>query len=265
MAIINLLFNNRALELSFIFLLVWYYCTLTIRESILKVNGSRIKGWWRTHHFISTVCAGVLLVWPQGEPWQLFRHKFMYFNAYISEYPRRDLIHCNRWTLNIFIYADRLRSISTVQVSEGSALQIEGTWWTAQHGYHHWRLSFVDVAWTKRSTAISFRWLRLPSLQFLDIVSIIIPQRCSVASAGIKHFVLYIIRWQHNNGKLQDCVIEVLVTNSCPLNAVDIVSCATKNSWTNEGTLPLDEFILVNENETENSGLCFHKDLLAKC
>ncbi|XP_037049254.1 transmembrane protein 120 homolog [Bradysia coprophila] len=84
MAIINLLFNNRALELSFIFLLVWYYCTLTIRESILKVNGSRIKGWWRAHHFISTVCAGVLLVWPQGEPWQLFRHKFMYFNAYIS-------------------------------------------------------------------------------------------------------------------------------------------------------------------------------------
>lgn len=74
----------RVLELSFIFLLVWYYCTLTIRESILKVNGSRIKGWWRAHHFISTVCAGVLLIWPQGEPWQLFRTQFMYFNAYIS-------------------------------------------------------------------------------------------------------------------------------------------------------------------------------------
>lgn len=84
MAFINLLFNFRALELAFIFLLVWYYCTLTIRESILKVNGSRIKGWWRAHHFISTVCAGVLLVWPQGEPWQLFRNQFMYFNAYIS-------------------------------------------------------------------------------------------------------------------------------------------------------------------------------------
>lgn len=74
----------RALELAFIFLLVWYYCTLTIRESILKVNGSRIKGWWRTHHFISTVCAGVLLIWPQGEAWQHFRNQFMYFNAYIS-------------------------------------------------------------------------------------------------------------------------------------------------------------------------------------
>lgn len=48
------------------------------------MNGSRIKGWWRTHHFISTACAGVLLIWPQGEPWQLFRYQFMYFNAYIS-------------------------------------------------------------------------------------------------------------------------------------------------------------------------------------
>lgn len=73
-----------ALELPFLFLLVWYYCTLTIRESILKVNGSRIKGWWRTHHFISTICAGVLLIWPEGETWQLFRQQFMYFNTYIS-------------------------------------------------------------------------------------------------------------------------------------------------------------------------------------
>lgn len=48
------------------------------------MNGSRIKGWWRAHHFISTICAGVLLIWPQGETWQLFRHQFMYFNAYIS-------------------------------------------------------------------------------------------------------------------------------------------------------------------------------------
>lgn len=86
MAVLNLLINFRALELAFMFLLVWYYCTLTIRESILKVNGSRIKGWWRMHHFISTVCAGVLLIWPQGEVWQLFRTQFMYFNVYISEY-----------------------------------------------------------------------------------------------------------------------------------------------------------------------------------
>jgi hypothetical protein len=38
MSILNLLVNYRALELAFMFLLVWYYCTLTIRESILKVT-----------------------------------------------------------------------------------------------------------------------------------------------------------------------------------------------------------------------------------
>lgn len=74
----------RTLELSFMFLLVWYYCTLTIRESILKVNGSRIKGWWRFHHFLSTVVSGVLLVWPNTGPWYAFRQQFMWFNVYIS-------------------------------------------------------------------------------------------------------------------------------------------------------------------------------------
>lgn len=66
------------------FLLVWYYCTLTIRESILTINGSRIKGWWVTHHFVSTVVAGVLLVWPDGTTYQLFRTQYIVFVLYLS-------------------------------------------------------------------------------------------------------------------------------------------------------------------------------------
>lgn len=84
LSVVNLFTNFRALELSFMFLLVWYYCTLTIRESILKVNGSRIKGWWRLHHFISTVVSGVLLIWPNTGAWYEFREQFMWFNVYIS-------------------------------------------------------------------------------------------------------------------------------------------------------------------------------------
>lgn len=79
-------FLCRVMEIILMFLLVWYYCTLTIRESILKVNGSRIKGWWRFHHFMSTVISGVLLIWPNNQPWYLFRQQFMYFNVFISEY-----------------------------------------------------------------------------------------------------------------------------------------------------------------------------------
>ncbi|XP_022125381.1 transmembrane protein 120 homolog isoform X1 [Pieris rapae] len=84
LAIANLYIDFRPLQLILIFLLVWYYCTLTIRESILKVNGSRIKGWWRLHHFVSTVVAGILLIWPQNQSWEEFKHTFMWFIAYIS-------------------------------------------------------------------------------------------------------------------------------------------------------------------------------------
>merc|ERR1712141_758793 len=80
----NLYIQYRVLDLLFMFLIVWYYCTLTIRESILRVNGSRIKGWWRAHHFITTVTGGVLLVWPDGECYQSFRDQFMLFNMYLG-------------------------------------------------------------------------------------------------------------------------------------------------------------------------------------
>jgi len=74
----------RFWETILTFLLVWYYCTLTIRESILTNNGSRIKGWWVTHHFVSTVVAGVLLVWPDGTTYQLFRTQYILFVLYLS-------------------------------------------------------------------------------------------------------------------------------------------------------------------------------------
>lgn len=94
MAVLNFSVRFRPLELSYIFLLVWYYCTLTIRESILKVNGSRIKGWWRLHHFLSTVAAGILLIWPDNESWRLFRNQFMVFNIYISKW---QLLYKVKW------------------------------------------------------------------------------------------------------------------------------------------------------------------------
>uniref|UniRef100_A0A4W4FK67 Transmembrane protein 120A n=1 Tax=Electrophorus electricus TaxID=8005 RepID=A0A4W4FK67_ELEEL len=66
------------------FLLVWYYCTLTVRESILINNGSRIKGWWVAHHYISAFLSGVILTWPDGELYQMFRRQFLSFCLYQS-------------------------------------------------------------------------------------------------------------------------------------------------------------------------------------
>ena len=57
------LYPCRALDSILHFMLVWYHCTLTIRESILVVNGSRIKGWWRIIHFLTSITTGILVVW----------------------------------------------------------------------------------------------------------------------------------------------------------------------------------------------------------
>uniref|UniRef100_A0A8D0D146 Transmembrane protein 120B n=1 Tax=Sander lucioperca TaxID=283035 RepID=A0A8D0D146_SANLU len=54
--------NCRVTDEIFNFLLVWYYCTLTIRESILMSNGSR----------------------PEGPMYQMFRSQFLAFSIYQS-------------------------------------------------------------------------------------------------------------------------------------------------------------------------------------
>ncbi|XP_022336533.2 transmembrane protein 120A-like [Crassostrea virginica] len=76
--------DYRWLDAVLHFLLVWYYCTLTIRENILMVNGSRIKGWWVTHHFISTVCAALTLIWPDSYTYKYFRGQYSLFSCYLS-------------------------------------------------------------------------------------------------------------------------------------------------------------------------------------
>jgi len=39
--LLHIITTFRMLDAAFSFLLLWYYCTLTVRESILIVNGSR--------------------------------------------------------------------------------------------------------------------------------------------------------------------------------------------------------------------------------
>ena len=63
---ITLFINYKALDAALQFLLVWYHCTLTIRESILIANGSRIHGWWRALQFITTIQAGIIILWPDS-------------------------------------------------------------------------------------------------------------------------------------------------------------------------------------------------------
>ncbi|TWW77492.1 Transmembrane protein 120A, partial [Takifugu flavidus] len=74
----------RVLDAILNFLLLWFYCTLTVRESILISNGSRIKGWWVFHHYISAFLSGVMLTWPDGSQYRTFRNQFLAYSFYQS-------------------------------------------------------------------------------------------------------------------------------------------------------------------------------------
>lgn len=41
----------------------WYFASVTIRELILRANGSSIRTWWLIHHYASIAVAAVLLLW----------------------------------------------------------------------------------------------------------------------------------------------------------------------------------------------------------
>ncbi|KAF7277052.1 hypothetical protein GWI33_009495 [Rhynchophorus ferrugineus] len=74
--------SYKIFEMVYFFFLVWYYCTVSIRESILRTNGSKIKSWWRIHHILSTLTSGILLVWPENAVWHQFRGQFFRYNIY---------------------------------------------------------------------------------------------------------------------------------------------------------------------------------------
>ncbi|KAE9556097.1 hypothetical protein FO519_000731 [Halicephalobus sp. NKZ332] len=77
-------FPYRAVDALCNFLLVWYYCTLTIRESILRVNRSRIKGWWLFHHYLSCVLSGIVLTWGDSACYRESRNLLIGLTTYVS-------------------------------------------------------------------------------------------------------------------------------------------------------------------------------------
>ncbi|KAK6024202.1 hypothetical protein OSTOST_09992 [Ostertagia ostertagi] len=71
-------FPSRPMDAICHFLMVWYYCTLTIRESILIINGSKLGSWWVAHHYLACVIGGVALTWPDDASYQVYHtHSLM--------------------------------------------------------------------------------------------------------------------------------------------------------------------------------------------
>ncbi|MEN2497353.1 MAG: hypothetical protein MHMPM18_001741 [Marteilia pararefringens] len=75
----------KFLDYIFNFLLIWYYCTLTIRETILKINGSNIRRWWFMHHIFSVINSCILMCWSfESYSYQQFRFSMLLYCIYLS-------------------------------------------------------------------------------------------------------------------------------------------------------------------------------------
>jgi hypothetical protein len=68
----------RALEIIFQIWLLYYYVSISLRENILRVNGSNIRSWWIIHHYLSTVVSLVTLTWPDGPAFRTFIKQNLY-------------------------------------------------------------------------------------------------------------------------------------------------------------------------------------------
>ncbi|XP_063678319.1 ion channel TACAN-like [Bolinopsis microptera] len=71
---------NRIVEGLLQFYLVWFYCNLTMKESILIANGSRIRTWWQVQHYIDILLYALLLIRADGD----FSLQFSLYIFYMS-------------------------------------------------------------------------------------------------------------------------------------------------------------------------------------
>lgn len=66
------------------FVLVYAYSTMTLRESILQLNGSSLHPWWIWHHYLCILLAGMLLIWPNTPVYRSMRTQLLYFMVYTA-------------------------------------------------------------------------------------------------------------------------------------------------------------------------------------
>uniref|UniRef100_A0AAZ3SK35 Transmembrane protein 120A n=1 Tax=Oncorhynchus tshawytscha TaxID=74940 RepID=A0AAZ3SK35_ONCTS len=138
------------------FLLVWYYCTLTVRESILISNGSRIKGWWVFHHYVSAFLSGVMLTWPDGYLYQNFRNQFLAYSLYQS------IVHCMQY----YYQSGCLYRLRTLGERHNMDLTVEGFQsWMWQGLTFLLPFLFFGHFWQLYNGLSLFRMARLPDCQ----------------------------------------------------------------------------------------------------
>lgn len=81
-AVLLLVWPMRVFLGLFHLLLLYYYVAVTLREHVLKNNGSSIKGWWIFHHYLTMILTCTLLTWPYGDSYRLFQTQFIYYSLF---------------------------------------------------------------------------------------------------------------------------------------------------------------------------------------
>lgn len=64
--------------------LLYTYSTMTLREHVLRYNGSTMPRWWIWHHYACVVLAGLLLLWPASRSYYVLRDQLLLFMVYIA-------------------------------------------------------------------------------------------------------------------------------------------------------------------------------------
>lgn len=60
------------------------YVITTLRELILIANGSRIRGWWLLHHYLSIMATSIMAVWHNSPHYLQIRPTYLSFIIFIS-------------------------------------------------------------------------------------------------------------------------------------------------------------------------------------
>ncbi|XP_077468197.1 transmembrane protein 120A-like [Stigmatopora argus] len=164
--------SYRFLDAILNFLLVWYYCTLTIRESILITNGSRIKGWWVFHHYISAFLSGVMLTWPDGNLYKIFRNQFLAYSLYQS------FVQC----LQCYYQSGCLYRLRTLGERHNMDLTVEG---------------FQSWMWKGLTFLLPFLffghfWQLFNSLSLFRMAQLPVCREWQVLVCGLSFFILFL-------------------------------------------------------------------------
>mmetsp|Transcript_10228 Transcript_10228/g.14973 ORF Transcript_10228/g.14973 Transcript_10228/m.14973 type:complete len:317 (+) Transcript_10228:52-1002(+) len=83
LAILLLVFlKGRVWDTFYQLFMAYFYVSLALRESILRVNGSKIHRWWIWHHYLSIAISFTFISWPPTEIYRSLRWQFMSFSIY---------------------------------------------------------------------------------------------------------------------------------------------------------------------------------------